>query len=142
MLYLRTKPQTPRQWPPVLKFGQPSENNTNKFTKLRNLLFKSKNNTEKTDNQNVHDKIASELTRYMSEPAEPEESDPLAWWKSRSSVYPYLSKTVKFYMCVQATSVSSERAFSLTGNLVTKKRNRLLPENVIIFTCKSYQNSL
>ena len=66
----------------------------------------------------------------MSEPAEPEESDPLAWWKSRSSAYPYLSKTVKFYMCVQATSVSSERAFSLTGNLVTKKRNRLLPENV------------
>ena len=66
----------------------------------------------------------------MSEPTEPEEANPLDWWRSRSSVYPNLSKTVRYYLCVQATSVPSERAFSLTGNVITKKRTRLLPENV------------
>ena len=105
----------------------PSEN---KFTKLRNLLFKPNNNRNNTAGQDLHVKINSEFTRYMSEPTEPEEANPLDWWRSRSSVYPNLSKTVRHYLCIQPTSVPSERAFSLTGNIITKKRTRLLPENV------------
>ena len=92
----------------------------NKFSKLRNLLFKPNSNKSKTTDQDLHAKITSEFTRYMSEPTEPEEANPLDWWRSRSSVYPNLSKTVRYYLCVQATSVSSEKAFSLTGNIITK----------------------
>ena len=33
-------------------------------------------------------------------------------------------------MCIQASSSSSERTFSASGNIVTPKRNKLDPENV------------
>ncbi len=32
------------------------------------------------------------------------------------------------YLTIQATSVTSEQAFSIAGNVITKNRNRLLPE--------------
>ena len=66
----------------------------------------------------------------MSEPSEPEETCPVSWWKSRSSVYPNLARTARYYLCVPATSVPSERAFSLSGNIISKKRVRLHPDNV------------
>lgn len=51
-------------------------------------------------------------------------------WKSRQSQYPLLSQLVRKYWSLPATSVRSEEAFSTAGNVLTKKRNRLLPENV------------
>ena len=41
---------------------------------------------------------------------------------------------VKQYLCVPASSTSSERSFSIAGNIVTERRNRLLPENVEMLT--------
>ncbi|CAL4122636.1 unnamed protein product [Meganyctiphanes norvegica] len=51
----------------------------------------------------------------------------LKWWKDNSVMFPNLSILVKQYLCVPATSTSSERCF-------TKSRNRLLPENVEMLT--------
>lgn len=43
------------------------------------------------------------------------------------------------YMCIPASSASSECVFSMTGNIITAKRSLLLPENVstLVFL---YQN--
>ena len=70
----------------------------------------------------------------MAEPQEGPDTDPLEWWKFRQSSYPLLTKTFRHYFNIPATSVPSERAFSLCSNVITKKRTRLLPENVNIIT--------
>ena len=55
---------------------------------------------------------------------------PLAWWKSYETQFPILAKLARKYLCIPATSVPSERAFSTAGLVVNSKRACLLPENV------------
>ncbi|XP_062615878.1 E3 SUMO-protein ligase ZBED1-like [Saccostrea cucullata] len=54
----------------------------------------------------------------------------LKWWQSHEQFYPRLMNTAKKYLCVPASSVSSERVFSLCGNIVKKKRCRLSTNNI------------
>jgi hypothetical protein len=61
----------------------------------------------------------------------------LQWWQAREKEWPLLCKVVKQYLCIQASSTSSERTFSTSGNTVTNKRTKLDPENVhMIVYCK------
>ena len=77
-----------------------------------------------------YDRVKSEIDRYIQEPLLDLDDDPLEWWKSCQSQYPLTSQLVKKYWSLPATSLRSEEAFSTAGNVLTKKRNRLLPENV------------
>ena len=54
-------------------------------------------------------------------------ADPLLWWKDHQNEYPTLSLIAKDYLCIQATSVASEQAFSVAGNTITPTRNKLDP---------------
>lgn len=54
----------------------------------------------------------------------------LEWWRSHEQFYPLIKNIARKYLSVPASSVSSERVFSLCGNLVNKKRCRLSPNNV------------
>ena len=56
--------------------------------------------------------------------------DVLKWWFSNKETLPDLCLLVKQFLCIPATSTPSERSFSIAGNICTKNRNRLLPENV------------
>ena len=56
--------------------------------------------------------------------------DVLKWWFSAKETLPDLCLLVKQFLCIPATSTPSERSFSIAGNISTKNRNRLLPENV------------
>ena len=87
------------------------------------------------------DIIVTEFENYLKEPEIDADFDPLKWWKSREMHYPNLSITVKNYMCIPATSVSSERVFSTAGNLINSKRQRLTPDNVdmLMFLNKNYE---
>ena len=49
-------------------------------------------------------------------------------------MFPNLSMLAKHYLCIPASSTSSERSFLIANNIVTKRRNRLLPENVEMLT--------
>ena len=71
-----------------------------------------------------------ELERYQRERDLKISDNPLVWWKNNKQIYPLMSSLAPKYLCIQATSTSAERAFSLMGNIVTKKRSRLLPEHV------------
>ena len=73
-------------------------------------------------------KARSEVTRYCDEPATQE--NPLKWWKSNASQFPFLACLVKKYLAIPATSVPSERAFSYAGHIVNTKHACLLPSNV------------
>ena len=79
----------------------------------------------------LEQRIAKELEIYnVNQDGCHLDSDPLQWWKCNENVYPHLSKLAKKYLCVTATSCSSERLFSISGNIVTKKRTQLKPNRV------------
>ena len=61
--------------------------------------------------------IDMEIEKYMAEPCY---EDPLMWWKDRRNVFPTLSRVARKYLAIPASSVSSQRIFSLVRNLVTK----------------------
>ena len=75
-----------------------------------------------------------ELNRYLNSPVD-NNADPLIWWKTHEKDYPVLSQMAKDYLTIQATSVPSERAFSISGLTISKTRNRLDPETARAIIC-------
>lgn len=74
-----------------------------------------------------------ESRQYFEDQLIPRQNYPLEWWCENSKHYQGLAKLAKKYLCITATSVSSERLFSKAGELVSHKRSRLKPKNVDMF---------
>ena len=58
------------------------------------------------------------------------DSKPLAWWNSRMCQYPLLAQLVRMVWSLLATSVCLKQVFVAANIVLTKKRARLLPEQV------------
>ena len=89
------------------------------------------NNTEYSElpaNLSPRDKIKHEIDAYLKEQNLDAEGNPLEWWRSHESTYPLMARISKKYLCVPATSTSSERVFSKGGLIVTPHRASLKPE--------------
>ena len=71
-----------------------------------------------------------EISGYLSLPPEPAKQDPLEWWKTSKRQFPLLASVAKTILCIPATSVPSERAFSTAGHILSPQRNRLGPDKV------------
>ncbi len=58
----------------------------------------------------------------------------LKWWKEHAALFPYLSQPEvdRRYLAMSATSALVERLFSVAGQVVTAKRNRLHPSSVTL----------
>ncbi|XP_072140743.1 E3 SUMO-protein ligase ZBED1-like [Dermacentor andersoni] len=82
---------------------------------------------------------SAQFDAYLSEPQLGHNMDALKWWKDNEPKFPLVAELAKKYMCIPASSASSERVFSTAGNIITAKRSCLLPENVssLVFL---YQN--
>lgn len=101
----------------------PSEVNTNdeiQQTQLVGDCFISFDDDGSTD---------SELMRYIHQPISCE-VNMKTWWFDNSKTYPSLFKLFMKLSCIPATTASSERAFSASGNIVTDKRSMILPKHV------------
>jgi hypothetical protein len=83
--------------------------------------------------------IKKEIERYMEEVQIPNEECPLKWWSERQKAYPHIATVARNILAIPASSVPSERIFSIANNIVTKKRTQLSPENVdlLIFLKKN-----
>ena len=58
-------------------------------------------------------------------------ADPLAWWRdSGNSMFPTLARLARRYFTMNATSVMSERLFSLSDHIVSKKRTSMKDDTV------------
>ena len=81
----------------------------------------------------------SELDLYLKSPTLNMDSCPLTWWKQEKSRLPMLSSVARKFLCICATSVSSERIFSTGGNIVTDHRTCLKPNKVdqLVFLAKN-----
>ena len=71
----------------------------------------------------------AEFDRYLSAASTPG-CNLLSWWKEHADVYPNCAAVARRYHAIPASSAASERLFSTTGQLVDKRRSRLLPERV------------
>jgi hypothetical protein len=69
--------------------------------------------------------LENELQTYMNVKTISAKDCPLSWWKEHESHYPIMSQLARRYLCIPASSASSERLWSISGHLVTKYRNRL-----------------
>ena len=76
----------------------------------------------------------NEMNRYAKENTLKPDADILQWWFENRKLYSCMSVLARKYLCIQATSTTAERAMSLLGNIVTKKRICLTDENVKILT--------
>ena len=96
--------------------------------------------SSETDASQPSEIASFEVDRYHTEaPLTLACKEPLAWWKMRAAQYVHLSELAKKILCIPATSVPSERVFSVAGNIINEKRSRLKPDNVdkLIFLYKN-----
>ena len=89
--------------------------------------------------QNPEQKMKKELQDYLLLPQLDAELDPLQWWKVHMIVLPTMAKLAQKYLCVCASSSPSERIFSCSGHIVSKKRTLLKPDkvNMLVFLSKN-----
>ncbi|OWA53814.1 putative AC transposase [Hypsibius exemplaris] len=71
--------------------------------------------------------IGTEVEQYLGTTPDPK-CDILEYWKRQEGNYRVLAKIARDYLAVTASSVDSEREFSVSGNVVTGPRNRISPE--------------
>ncbi|KAJ8892535.1 hypothetical protein PR048_005116 [Dryococelus australis] len=57
-------------------------------------------------------------------------SNPYAWWKEHQECFPSVAQVALRYLSLSATQVASERVFSTAGNIITNRRELLLPHHV------------
>ena len=53
----------------------------------------------------------------------------LMWWRNNELRFPSLAQLARRYLCVPATSVSTERIFLIAGLVINNKRSSLTPDN-------------
>jgi len=72
-------------------------------------------------------RVTAELAKYRGMVAvkASKHSDPLAWWRKHQQLFPILSVVARSYLGAAASSVESERIFSLCGHLSSGRRSRL-----------------
>ncbi|KAK3249077.1 hypothetical protein CYMTET_41484 [Cymbomonas tetramitiformis] len=60
-----------------------------------------------------------ELARYLAYPDAAQDTDPLKWWHLHIGEFPHLSKMVRQFLSLPATSAGVERAFSVVSGMHT-----------------------
>lgn len=84
-----------------------------------------------------HSRAQDEVEKYFSLPLETEDTEVLLWWSNQKYHLPRLTQMADDVLCIPASSVPSEQAFSKSGNLITKKRNRLGNKSIRASMCLS-----
>ena len=109
--------------------------------KKRNLvsLFKDVEEKQKEDQEehaviSPEQRFQEEVERYKVSARLDFEENPLSWWKVNYLELPTLSQLARKYLCICATSSSSERLFSTAGNIATPLRSHLTPDKVEMLT--------
>lgn len=76
--------------------------------------------------------MESELKLYLDQKLIDRKENPLEWWKEHSEVFPTLYPLAMKHLSVLATSLPSERLFSVAGEVMSERRNRISHENLEI----------
>ena len=132
LLFVQDKLNAAEQDPSESLIKKPTEKKTKFLSMACEGAADSVGGSDESGGDRVYDAI-SEMNRYDKEKKPKADSD-MQWWSENRRLYPCLSVLARKYLCIQATSTSSERVMSLMGNLVTKKRTLLTDEHVNMLT--------
>ena len=107
--------------------------------KFSSIFGKTATFTTNSHSLTVSERIQREAEMYLQYPILDVDESPLQWWSLEASRMPLLSSAAHKYLSVCATSVPSERVFSIGGNVVRSKRNSIKPHKVnqLIFLASS-----
>ena len=89
----------------------------NKMSATERLLKKRKLNFGGNENASLYSQINQELSAYEALNEEIN-VDILQWYKDHHKTFPILSQVAREVLCVPASSASSERAFSVSGQVL------------------------
>ena len=84
---------------------------------------------------------ASELGRYLEQPVEDEDVDPLQYWQTNRETFPHLAKMAVHHLTVVASSAPVERLFSIAGKIFKPERALLSDtrfEELMFLRCNSH----
>lgn len=124
---------------------QNPENNNNNIEKPQGTKRKMKDMEEwlddvifikKTTSNRERDTVTQskkEVENYLNCELSSNDETILDWWRDNEIFFPRLAIIAKQMLAIPAFSVSSERVFSLAGNILSKKRSRLTAANVDTF---------
>ena len=73
--------------------------------------------------------VKYEIVKYKEFKRLDLKGDPFDWWKSHALYLQSLSKLAVRYLSSPPSSVESERTFSIGGNIITRRRTKLRPDN-------------
>ena len=109
--------------------------NRKKRSKIGALYAGLRTHEEETPTETSPDELATkqvESYKVMAKKSGLElDDDPLVW---SSRIFPEVCTVARSYLCMQATSCSSERLFSEAGYIVSKYRTSLTTDNVSFLT--------
>ncbi|XP_061697825.1 pyridoxal phosphate homeostasis protein isoform X1 [Syngnathoides biaculeatus] len=96
----------------------------------------SDSNTSDEENEDwqLSQAVQKEVFLYFGEHPLSKKENPLTWWKTNAARYPTLATLAKSFLGIPATLTASERMFSVTGNIVSKRRASLSFEHLDMLT--------
>jgi len=95
---------------------------------INNIDYSSDDEFFKSTNTNLENK--DEIEIYLEEDIISKEIDIIDYYKANKERFPIIYNIVKDYLAISPSSAPSESTFSKVGDIITKKRNRLLPSTV------------
>ncbi|CAG8570615.1 12995_t:CDS:2 [Ambispora leptoticha] len=78
----------------------------------------------------AHVERQSELDTYSMMPRADPQIDVLEWWRVNEACYSNLAKFARNCLAIPATSIPSKQIFSVSGDMITDKRNKLAEKTV------------
>lgn len=95
--------------------------------RIRLELIQKHTNSNVAIENDIEGNIRKEYVKYVA--LSDVVDDPLLWWKKNAIAFPCLSQLARTILSFPATSASTERHFSESGTLITKKKAQLNPIN-------------
>ena len=113
--------------PPLV--DPPAKKKKGLMSLLEDVIQSASSDSTASDSTQKEEDIKKEISNYLCLGVKSSENL-LQWWLDHGRHFPVLSCIAKKYLCIPATPVPSERAFSVAGYIVNEKRSCLLHESV------------
>jgi hypothetical protein len=77
----------------------------------------------------------TEYAKWMRQQPTKRDTNILRYWSSKEYEFPIIARIARDHLAIPATSAASESVFSIGGDIITKKRNRLSAGNTRRLLC-------